>query len=223
MSVHISARAWSVKGLSFAEKLVLVRLADMANDEGTCYPSFGRLAADLEIDVRSARRIAARLEAKGLLTREKRFRRDNGSQASNLFTVLPPDDRRPCDADFEVVSTPRTGRSSPRTGESSPPDRAVLPPLTGESSLGMTGESSLESSLNRQINLRARDVCEARPAAVFPVDPASITACARHYLLDGKPWSFGDVRVQPDAPEWSAFMLAVRAQDAENRQVRDAR
>ena len=36
MSVHQSSAAWKVRGISQTEKLVLVKLADNANDAGWC-------------------------------------------------------------------------------------------------------------------------------------------------------------------------------------------
>lgn len=143
MSFRITAAAWAVKGLSPAAKLVLIRLADMANDEGVCWPSYASIARDVEIDVRSVRRIVAALEAAGIVTRQARHD-GRGLQTSNWLTVCPPDDRRPA-ASVTVAET-RTGESgSTRTGESSLGG-------TGRSSLARTGESS-KSSLNHQMNL----------------------------------------------------------------------
>lgn len=141
MSVHISARAWLVDGLPFAEKLVLLKLADMANDEGVCWPSNAKIAAQCGVDLRSVRRITARLEARGLLRRAARFG-PKGLQTSNWLTVLPPDDRRAAAAAGEGPAVPEGDRAVlPAKG-----DRSVLPARTGRSSLGGTGRSSKPSS-----------------------------------------------------------------------------
>lgn len=138
MSFRIVSAAWAVKGLSPAAKLVLVRLADMANDEGVCWPSYASIARDCEIDRRSVRRIVASLEAAGIVRREARHN-PRGLQATNWLTVCPPDDRKPAEEGGTGVS------SSRGTGVSSPPGPACPP-------LGGTGRSS-KSSLNHQENL----------------------------------------------------------------------
>lgn len=67
-------------------KLVLLALADSANDEGVCWPGTKRVAAMVGLEDRAVRGHVGTLEEAGLLRREPRFRSD-GSQASNL-TVL---------------------------------------------------------------------------------------------------------------------------------------
>lgn len=63
---------------------------------------------------------------------------------------------------------------------------------------------------------------EGPPSVVvsFPADPANLTRFERDRLLAGHAVLLGGVLVKPDAPEWSAFALAVRAQAAEKVQVR---
>jgi hypothetical protein len=142
MSVHLSSRAWRVTGLTPTQKLVLLRLADMANDEGVCWPSYARIGAECEIEVRSVRRIVQRLELLELVKREERFNKA-GLQTSNWLVISLPEEAQPT----------RTGGSAPRTGQSSPPgpaspphpDRRVLPTRTGGSSEPLT-----EPPLNRQ-------------------------------------------------------------------------
>jgi hypothetical protein len=118
MSVHLSSRAWRVTGLTPTQKLVLLRLADMANDEGVCWPSYARIGAECEIEVRSVRRIVQRLELLELVKREERFNKA-GLQTSNWLVISLPEEAQPT----------RTGGSAPRTGGSSPPGPAGPPNL----------------------------------------------------------------------------------------------
>ena len=39
MSTHILSACWALSGMSSTQKLVLISLADQANDDGVCWPS----------------------------------------------------------------------------------------------------------------------------------------------------------------------------------------
>lgn len=208
MSYKVVSRAWSVKGLSPAQKLVLVRLADMANDDGVCWPSYVSIARDVEIDVRSVRRIAAVLESLGLLTRLARFNA-RGVQSSNWLTVLPPDDRRPYDAG--PASPPAPGpASAPAPGPASPaapgpggpgvPDSSVRVTRTGGSSSSRTGGSSKsldESSLKRV--------------------PEGLTSFQRARVQSGQSVVVDGGTVKAGSPRMERLQALLRSQDAENR------
>lgn len=79
--------AWQVD-LQSSKKLVLMALADIADDGGKCWPSVGTLAAKCSLSARAVRANLADLERRGLICVERRFRND-GSQSSNLYVVLP--------------------------------------------------------------------------------------------------------------------------------------
>ena len=63
-----------------------MKLADQANDDGVCWPSKRTLARDLEVTDRSIVKWARMLQEIGLLEIRER-RRENGSQASNLYIL----------------------------------------------------------------------------------------------------------------------------------------
>lgn len=67
-------------------KLVAISLADMANDDGECWPSLKRLAQRCDMTEDSVRDHLRHLEAIGLLSRSERFR-DN-RQMSNCYTFV---------------------------------------------------------------------------------------------------------------------------------------
>jgi hypothetical protein len=74
-------------------KLVLLGLADTADDDGRTWPSLATVAEKAGLDLRSVRRHVAALEDDGLLRREHRLRGD-GSRTSNLVVLAlstPPD------------------------------------------------------------------------------------------------------------------------------------
>jgi hypothetical protein len=91
MSAAASAVAWEkIKGghVSGVAALVLLKLADRADDDGLCWPGHKRTAADCNINVRTARRSIASLEASGLLRQEARKGTGkNGADQSNRYYV----------------------------------------------------------------------------------------------------------------------------------------
>lgn len=63
--------AWDCRGLTPAQRLVLLALAEHADEAGGCWPSLSRLAARAEVDRRTVTRCLAALEARGLIHRAR--------------------------------------------------------------------------------------------------------------------------------------------------------
>lgn len=72
MSVRIMTQVWATDLPNAGNKIVLLALADNANDEGTCYPSLSTLARKCSMTARSVRRNLRDLEAAGLVRSEDR-------------------------------------------------------------------------------------------------------------------------------------------------------
>lgn len=79
--------AWAAH-LTPSAKLVLMALADNADDKGVCWPSVRLLAKKCCLSEREIRRILEQLKSGGYVRISKRFRTD-GSQTSNRYIVLP--------------------------------------------------------------------------------------------------------------------------------------
>jgi len=90
VSVRVSTWAWK-QPLGGNRKLVLLALAEHANDEGTCYPGQRTLAAKCGISERALQTHLAALEAAGFIERERRHRGD-GTRKSDMYTLSLPDD-----------------------------------------------------------------------------------------------------------------------------------
>jgi DNA-binding transcriptional ArsR family regulator len=84
LSVHISSAVWRLK-LEPAAKLIMLALADMANDEGICWPSVASLLTRTGLSESTVRRHLGELEAGGLLKKHERPGR------STVYRVLPPE------------------------------------------------------------------------------------------------------------------------------------
>ncbi|NBW14019.1 MAG: helix-turn-helix domain-containing protein, partial [Caulobacteraceae bacterium] len=63
--------AWQVDGLTASEKLVLVALADRADDAGCCWPSLADIARRCCLSERFARTVLRSIEAAGHVTTQR--------------------------------------------------------------------------------------------------------------------------------------------------------
>lgn len=86
MSVGAITAAFALQGVSPSEKLVLLALANYADENGRSYPSQRRLAADTGLTDRTIRKVLTDLEGRGLLGRMERLRSD-GSRSSDIITL----------------------------------------------------------------------------------------------------------------------------------------
>lgn len=113
--------AWR-QALTPTFKLVLMALADAADDQGICWPSVSTLARKCTISKRTVQRSLRVLTGSGLLIAESRQRRD-GSSTSNRYRLLM--------AGGDNLSSPRetgdTGAGQLCRGD---PDMPVIPGTT---------------------------------------------------------------------------------------------
>jgi DNA-binding MarR family transcriptional regulator len=92
VSVEASAWAWEQKRCGKGKlrgnaKLVLLALADHADERGVCWPGRRGIAEKVGISASTVTRLLAQLEAGGLVGRHPRFE-DEGRQTSSRY-VLP--------------------------------------------------------------------------------------------------------------------------------------
>ena len=119
MSLRVMSWAWSVY-LSPTPKLVLMALADEADDDGYCFPSQRRLASKCSITDRTVRRVLLELTTRRHVRLEVR-RRVDGSRTSNGYRLAcgaPPD---------KLSGGMDTHVRGPRTTVSGGADTDVLP------------------------------------------------------------------------------------------------
>lgn len=77
------AKAMGIKVGNPLRKLVLIKLADNANDKGECWPSYQHIADQCEIGRSTVKNHIRTLEEMGMLRRE--YRRNGDINQSNLF------------------------------------------------------------------------------------------------------------------------------------------
>lgn len=85
MSLMMMTEAFKVKVGNPARKLVLVKLADNANDQGECWPSYGHIAKECEMGKSTVRAHIKALQDAGFLTIKNR--RNGELNQSNLYQL----------------------------------------------------------------------------------------------------------------------------------------
>lgn len=83
MSISIMTVVWKASQHKEAALLAMLALADMANDDGYCWPSVEKLAERCRVEPRSINRIINRLEASG----EIYIERGGGAGRTNQYIV----------------------------------------------------------------------------------------------------------------------------------------
>ena len=83
MSMNLMVKAMNIKVGNPLRKLVLIKLADNANDNGECWPSYQHVADQCEVSRSTVKSHIRALEEMGLLKRE--FRRKGELNQSNVF------------------------------------------------------------------------------------------------------------------------------------------
>ncbi len=117
------AKAMSIKVGNPLRKLVLIKLADNANDNGECWPSYQHIADHCECSKSAVKDHISALIKLGLMSKENRVGNNNGKgNTSNVYrlnltkTPVPPES-----IDGSTESTPVPPESTPVPPESTPP------------------------------------------------------------------------------------------------------
>ena len=89
MSIKVMSKVWELSQANGTDLLVLLALADMANEMGACWPSVGCLGRRCRISDRTVQRSVRHLEALGEVTVERGRGKTStsGGTRSNLYRV----------------------------------------------------------------------------------------------------------------------------------------
>ncbi|EFE98258.1 helix-turn-helix domain-containing protein [Serratia odorifera] len=109
MSMNLMAQAMSIKVGNPLRKLVLIKMADNANDEGECWPSYQHIADHCECSRSAVKAHITALINMGLLSKENRLGSNNGKgNTSNIYRI--------------TLGTPVPSKSiAPRASKNTPP------------------------------------------------------------------------------------------------------
>ena len=150
--MSLMAKAMGVKVGNSLRKLVLIKLADNANDKGECWPSYQHIADQCECSKSAVRNHIDALEDMGLIKRENRIGVNNGKgNTSNVYylnldvTPMPPKSTGVC---YEIAppmpsdGTPPMPPDGTRTSHS-------FEPVTEPDSLSARGQFISEAAKRR--------------------------------------------------------------------------
>ncbi|MGA4455320.1 helix-turn-helix domain-containing protein [Pseudomonas fortuita] len=134
MSMELMVKAMKTKVGNPLRKLVLIKLADNASDQGECWPSYQHVAEQCEIDRSTVRKHIKQLEAQGLLRIENR-EGPKGNSTNLYFLTLSGLGRKstPVGPESTGVGPQPTGGVGPestRTSHSSEPVKEPKPMCT---------------------------------------------------------------------------------------------
>jgi hypothetical protein len=112
MSIKIMTAVWDREDLSSTQKLVLLALADWANDDGLCWPSINRLAIKASLTSRAVQKTIRSLEDAGFIRREEVLGKGN-----RYWISAPLNDVHPCPTFTPPLNDvhPTPERRSPNT------------------------------------------------------------------------------------------------------------
>lgn len=126
MSMDLMVKAMKTKVGNPLRKLVLLKLADNANDQGECWPSYQHIADQCEISRSTVKAHIRELESAGFLRRE--FRRKGELNQSNIFHLALMGGAVPALGGGAAENPPGAGENlgggaaaAPRTSHSSEP------------------------------------------------------------------------------------------------------
>ena len=188
MSVHVSSWVWKHSKATGVELLVLLSLADMAHDDGQCWPSVRQIAARCRLSERSVQdNLRAARQSCELAVLDQQ-----GPHGTNLFQFTHFADTNNPSPSGESFNSPEICTGAP----DAPPQKNVKKgvQITGRKSAPKT---LLETSKEKQQQQRARAKAKGRrkPAplssevvAVFSLDSVEETELghlAREFGLDG--------------------------------------
>lgn len=185
MSMELMVRVMKVSIGDPLSKLVLLKMADNASDDGYCWPSYQHIADQCEMDRRTAMRHVDKLCVCGFLKKELRkgakgntsnayrLTPDNGS-AEMLKKLKPGKKPRQKASDTETLPPSVTESPGVVTQDHHGSDTETLPPGVTESPESVTLlKQSLNQSLNPTHNTRGGEVEPANKKTIpeYPGQP----------------------------------------------------
>ncbi|EHE5876759.1 helix-turn-helix domain-containing protein [Salmonella enterica] len=171
MSMTLMARAMAIKTGNPIRKLVLIKLADNANDNGECWPSYQHIADHCECSRSAVRSHIDALIGMGVLTKENRMGINNGKgNTSNVYYLnldnpMPPKSTAPVPSKITgmpLENTPPMPCGGTRTSHSFEPVNEPNDPPNpqkgkGDEWLLADAKNALEF-YNEQTGTRCRDI-----------------------------------------------------------------
>ena len=149
MAVMLMAKAFNIQVGNAGKKLVLLKLADNANDKGECWPSYQHIADQCEISKRSAMNYINSLIDDGLI--QKQVRKGPKGNSTNVYVLNLGGER----------VAPHGANGSPPSESDAPPSEQVAP---GGSEPAAPGISHSFESVSESVSEPTTGSAKASPA-----------------------------------------------------------
>lgn len=150
MSIKLMTAAWEREDLAATHKLVLLALADWANDEGLCWPSINRLAIKTSMASRSVQRLIRQLEEMGFVRREETVGKGN-----RYWIVIPATDCHP-----RHSVTPPLTECHP-TPDTVSPNTSMIPQLNTSLNCASSDAPTQPALIEDELVVTVQDVVDA--------------------------------------------------------------
>ncbi|ARS51522.1 helix-turn-helix domain-containing protein [Kushneria konosiri] len=157
MSMLLMVKAFGINVGNASRKLVLLKLADNANDKGECWPSYQHIADQCEVSRRTAMNHIEALCAAGLVS--KVSRKGPKGNASNTYLL---------NLDGGEKTAPGGGEKSAPHGEKTAPDSETVTPPPGE--MVAPGISHSFESVSEPVNESSQHGADAPAAGHLVID-----------------------------------------------------
>lgn len=170
MSFVIMGKVWEASDLAGDELVLMLALADQANDDGVCWPSVRRLAARCRRSERWVQYRVRELVEKGYVAVEKRGGEEGERQRSNVYRIL--------------IALPQEGANRAPGGADGAPTWGANDAPEGAHSVHRGGarmRAPLESSIEPSTTTPQPPASGGRDLSVI-VDAAVRETCARRKI-----------------------------------------
>ncbi len=129
MSMDLMAKAFKIPVGNPLRKLILVKLADNANDQGECWPSYGYIAQLCECSKSAVKSHIAALVDMGIVSKENRLSESGGKGNKSNVYYLKLNNKIPMPSE----STPPVPPAGTPVSPSNPSVLSGVPPMPSES------------------------------------------------------------------------------------------
>ncbi len=203
MSMDSMVKAMKIKVGNPLRKLVLIKLADNANDQGECWPSYQHIADQCEIDRSTVRKHIKQLAAQGFLRIENR-EGPKGNSSNLYYLVLGRVGQNstpvgPESTGVGAQPTAPVGPESTRTSHSSEPVKEPKTLCTSEVVLAEAFEVFWKLYPNKKSKKDARKAWEKlKPSS--ELRQTLMTALGSHRV--SRDWTKDDGQFVPMASTW---------------------
>ena len=184
MSIRIMSAVWERDDLTSTQKLVLLALADWANDEGLCWPSIEQLIKKSSLKKRAVQITIRSLEESGFVYREERVGKGN-----RYWIKIPVHNMHPCTKD-----TPPVHEMHP-THAPDAPNTSKTHQLTTNSNIPAKPEGVSDEVW--------KDYIDLRKAKRAPLNATALKAIEREAAKAG--WTLNDAIAESVARGWQSF------------------